>query len=110
VKRKIRKWKWAKKIAGKVVGIIDSALRSFLGTTPEPIYMLVPEIDLPVRQNIRFTGFKAVSSIPVPFFPPASKNRFVLETSAEAYGGSATEMSWKSRFIVSRRKNDGAPR
>ena len=109
VKRKIRKWKWAKKIAGKVAGIIDSALRSFLGTTPDPIYMLVPEIDLPVRQNVRFTGFKAVSSIPVPFFSSGSKNRFLFETSAEAYGGSATEMSWKSRFTVSRRKNDNSP-
>jgi len=110
VKRNIRKWKWAKKIAGRVVGIIDSALRSFLGTTPDPIYMLVPESDLPLRQKVRFTGFKTVSSIPVPFFPPASRNRFVFETSAEPYGGSATDMSWKSRFSVSRRNNDSAPK
>jgi len=109
VKRKIRKWKWAKKIAGRVVGIIDSALQSLLGTTPGPIYMLVPETDLPVRQKIRFTGFKAVSSLPVPFFPPAARNRFLFETSAEPYGGSATEMSWRSRFTVWRRKNDKSP-
>jgi len=105
VKRKIRKWKWAKKIAGRIVGIIDSALQSLLGTTPGPIHMLVPETDLPVRQKVRFTGFKAVSSLPVPFFPPASRNRFLFETSAEPYGGSATEMSWRSRFTVCRRKN-----
>jgi hypothetical protein len=110
VKQKIRKWKWAKKIAGRVVGIIDSALRSYLGTTPDPIYMLVPENDLPVRQKVRFTGFKTVSSVPVPFHPPTSKNRFLFETSAEPYGGSAKEMSWKSRFTVDRRKNDKAPK
>jgi hypothetical protein len=109
VKRKIHKWKWAKKIAGRVVRIIDSALQSLLGTTPGPIYMLVPETDLPVRQKVRFTGFKAVSSIPVPFFPPASRNRFLFETSAEPYGGSATEMSWRSRFTVWRRKNGKSP-
>jgi hypothetical protein len=108
VKQKIRKWKWAKKIAGKVVGIIDSSLRSILGATPGPIYMLVPEIDLPVRQKVRFTGFKKVSSIPVIYFPPASKNRFLFETSAEPYGGSATEMSWRSRFTVWKRKIDNA--
>ena len=109
VKGKIRKWKWAKKIAGRVVGIIDSALQSLLGTTPGPIYMLVPETDLPVRQKVRFTGFKAVSSLPVPFFPPASRNRFLFETSAEPYGGSATEMSWRSRLTVWRRKNGKSP-
>ena len=109
VKRKIRKWKWAKKIAGRVVGIIDSSLRTFLGSIPGPIYMLVPENDLPVRQKVRFTGFKTVSSIPIPFFPPASKNRFLFETSAEPYGGSATEMSWRSRFTVWRRKIDNSP-
>lgn len=110
VKRNIRKWKWAKKIAGRVVEIIDSALRSFLGTTPDPIYMLVPENDIPARQKVRFTGFKPVSSIPVPLFSPASKNRFVFETSAEPYGGSATDMSWKSRLTVPKRKNDSAPK
>jgi len=110
VKRKIRKWKWAKKIAGRVVGIIDSVLRSQLGTDPGPIYMLVPETDFPVRQKVRFTGFKAVSSLPVPFFPPASKHRFLFETSAEPYGGSATEMSWRSRFTVWRRKHDELPK
>jgi hypothetical protein len=110
VKRKFRKWKWAKRIAGRVVGIIDSALQSLFGTTPGPIYMLVPETDFPVRQKVRFTGFKAVSPLPVPFFPPASKTRFLFETFAEPYGGSATEMSWRSRFTFSRRKHDELPK
>ena len=104
VKKKIRKWKWAKKIAGKIIGIIDSVLRSALGSNPAPIYMLVPEDDLPYRQKVRFSGIRKASSIPVPFFPAASKNRFFFETSAEPYGGGATKMSWRSRFTEWRRE------
>jgi len=104
VKRKISKWKWAKKIARKIVGIIDSVLRSALGSNPAPIYMLIPEDDLPDRQKVWFGGFRAVSPIPIPFFPAASNNGFPFETSAEPYGGGATEMSWRSRFTEWRRE------
>lgn len=98
VKQKIGKWKWARKIGRKITGIIDSVLRAALGTDPAPIYMLVPEEDLTRRQKVRFGGIRTVSSVPVPFFPPPSGNRFFMESAAEVYGGSATEMSWGSRF------------
>lgn len=97
VKQKIGKWKWARKIGRKIIGIIDSALHAALGSDPAPIHMLVPEEDLPRRQKVRFGGFRTVSSVPIPFFPPPSGNRFFMESAAEAYGGSATEMSWGSR-------------
>jgi len=104
VKKKIRKWKWARKIAGRVVGIIDSVLRSHLGSDMGPIVMLIPEDHLPDRQKVRFAGFRAVSPIPVPFLPEGSTTRFFFETSAEPYGGGATEMTWRSRFTEWRRK------
>ncbi len=99
VKRKIAKWKWAKKIATRIAGIIDQSLRTAIGTDPVCLTLLVPEDHFPVRQKIRFSGFRKISSIPVPFHPPASRNRFPIEASAEPYGGEAAVMSWKSRFI-----------
>lgn len=104
VKRKLGKWKWAKKIAGRIVGIIDSVLQPMLGSNPAPVFMLVPEDDLPYRQKVRFAGYKAASPHPVPFFPAASKNRFLFKTSAEPYGGGATDMSWRSRLTEWRRE------
>jgi hypothetical protein len=104
VKRKIGKWKWAKKIAGKVIGIIDSALGSVLGSNAEPIFMLIPEEHFPLRQKVRFAGFRTASPIPVPLLPAPSENRFLFETAAEPHGGGATEMSWKSRFTEWRRE------
>lgn len=104
VKRKIRKWKWADKIAGKVIGVIDSALRSHLGSDMGPVVMLIPEDHLPDRQKVRFAGFRTVSPIPVPFVPEASPPRFFFETSAEPYGGGAAEMTWRSRFTEWKRK------
>ena len=104
VKRKIGKWKWAKKIAGKVIGIIDSAIGSVPGTDKGPIFMLIPEEHFPLRQKVRFAGFRTVSPIPVPLLPAPSKNRFLFETAAEPYGGGAKEMSWKSRFAEWRRE------
>ncbi|HJX74631.1 MAG TPA: hypothetical protein VJ307_10835 [Candidatus Deferrimicrobiaceae bacterium] len=104
VKRKISKWKWAKKIAGKVIGIIDSVLGSVPGSDKGPIFMLIPEEHFPQRQKVRFTGSRAVSPIPVPLLPAPSKNRFLFEAAAEPYGGGAKEMSWKSRFTEWRRE------
>jgi len=104
VKRKIGKWKWAKKIAGKVIGIIDSVLRPVLGSDTAPIFMLVPEEHFPYRQKVRFAGFRPVTPIPVPFLPATSNSRFFFEAAAEPYGGGATEMSWKSRFTEWRRE------
>lgn len=104
VKQKIRKWKWAKKIAGKIVGIIDSALQSVQGSKLPAIHMLVPEDDLPDRQKIRFAGFRAVSPVPIPFFPTSSRYRFYFEASAEPYGGGSTEMSWRSRLAEWRKE------
>ena len=104
VKRKIRKWKWANKIAGRVIGVIDSVLRSHLGSDMEPIVMLVPEDHLPDRQKVRFAWFRTHSPIPAPFLPEESEPRFFFETSAEPYGGGATDMAWRSRFTEWRRK------
>lgn len=98
VKQNIGKWKWARKIGRKIIGIIDSVLHAALGSDPAPIHMLIPEKDLPRRQKVRFGGFRTVSSVPIPYFPPPSGYRFFVEGAAEAYGGSATEMSWGSRF------------
>ena len=104
MKRKIKKWKWAKRIAESIVGIIDSVLQSSLGPALAPIKMLVPEDDLSDRQKVRFVGFRRVSPIPIPFFPPLSKVQFFFESSAEPYGGGMTEMSWRSRLMEWRRK------
>ncbi len=109
VKKKIRKWKWARKIARRIAGIIDYALRPLLGSNLAPVVMLVPEDHLPDRQKVRFAGFKAVSPIRIPFLPGASKNRFFFDTSAEPYGGGATDMTWKSRFTEWRRENGVSP-
>lgn len=110
VKKKISKWKWAKKITRRIVGAIDYALRPLLGSNPDPVVMLVPEDHLPDRQRVRFTGFKAVSAIRITFFPAASKNRFFFDTCAEPYGGGVTDMTWKSRFTEWRRENGVSPR
>lgn len=97
-KRKIARWKWARKIAKPIFGIIDSVLHSAIGANPAPIVMLIPEEHLSFRQKVRFSGFRAASAIPLPFQPAKTKNRFFFETAAEAYGGTATSMSWRSRF------------
>ncbi len=104
VKRTIKKWKWAKRVAGRIVSIIDSVLQSSLGSRLAPITMLVPENDLPDRQKVRFAGSRAVSPVPIPFFSSPSKVPFVFEASAEPYGGGATEMSWRSRLTEWRRE------
>ena len=102
VKQKIRKWKWAKKISGRIVGIIDSALHSILGSQLASINMLVPEDDLPRRQKVRFAGFRAVSPIPISLFSSAPRYRFFSQAFAEPYGGDSTEMSWRSRLTERR--------
>lgn len=103
-KRKIGKWKWARKIVKRIVGIIDQSLRTAIGTDPVSLTMLLPEDHLPERQKIRFAGYREISSIPVPFHPPSSRNRFPIEASAEPYGGGVADMSWKSRFTEWKRE------
>jgi hypothetical protein len=97
-KRKIARWKWARKVAKSIFGIIDSVLRSAIGSDPAPIFMLVPEDHIASRQRVRFAGSRSASAIPVPFFPSNPPVRFLTESAAEAYGGTATSMTWKSRF------------
>jgi hypothetical protein len=95
---RIGKWKWAKKIAGAVTSVIDSAVRSILGADGSPIRMLEPEEDFPRRQKVRFTGYKSVSPLPVPYLNRNDKHRFLMESFAEPYGGGMVEMTWKSRL------------
>ena len=82
----------------RITAIIDQVFQSAIGTEPGSPTMLVPEDHLPSRQKVRFAGIREISSIPVPFFPPASRSRFPIEATAEPYGGGIAEMSWKSRF------------
>lgn len=98
-KRRIAGWKWAHWIVGRIVSIIDSVLLSEVGSDRSPVVMLIPEDDLPERQNVRFAGFRAVSPVPIPFVQSPSTVRFPFVASAEAYGGGAVTMTWRSRFI-----------
>jgi hypothetical protein len=95
---RISKWKWARKIAGKITGVIDSAVRSLLGTGETTIRMLEPEEDFPKRQKVRFAGYRSVSSLSIPFPDFPAEHRFPAESFAEPYGGGVTEMNWKSRM------------
>jgi len=94
----ISKWKWAKNIARMVTAVIDSAVRSILGEGGAPIRMLEPEEDFSRRQKVRFTGYKSISTLPIPYLNLNSTHRFPMESFAEPYGGGVTEMNWKSRM------------
>lgn len=95
---RIGKWKWASKLVRAVTSVIDPAIRSILGAGGAPIRMLEPEDDFTSRQKVRFTGFKSVSPLPIPYLNMSGKNRFPSDSFAEPYGGGTALMSWKSRI------------
>jgi len=95
---RIGKWKLASRIIRAVTGIIDPAIRSILGAEGAPIRMLEPEDDFTSRQKVRFTGFKTVSPLPIPYLAMSDKHRFPSDSFAEPYGGGTALMSWKSRI------------
>ncbi len=97
-KRRIAGWKWAHRIVGHIVAVIDSVLLSEVGSDRSPITMLVPEAHLPERQKVRFAGFRTVAPVPAPFVPSSPVSRFPFIASAEVYGGDAVTMTWRSRF------------
>ncbi len=101
---RLRKWKWAHKIARTISATINSAIQSVIGAGTTPIRMLEPEGDFPNRQNIRFAGFKSVSSPPIPYLGLPGRTQFYAEAFSEPYGGGMAEMTWKSRLIERPRK------
>jgi hypothetical protein len=60
--------------------------------------MLAPEPDFRERQWVRFTGYQERSVLPVPFLGEGGSRRFPSTAEAEPYGGTSTEMAWKSRL------------
>ncbi len=98
VPRRIRKWKWASHLVGQVCSAIDGAIRAIIGGDGRPIRMLVPEDDFPKRQKVRFAGIVGSSPLPLPDREWGREQKFVAEAFAEPYGGSATEMTWRSRL------------
>jgi len=94
----IAKWKWAKNLVRTVTAVIDSAVRSILGVEGTPIRMLEPEEDFSRRQKVRFTGYKSIPALPIPYLNLNVTHRFPMESFAEPYGGGVAEMSWKSRM------------
>ena len=95
---RIKKWKWAGRAVGQISAVIDGAIRAIIGGDPRPIRMLVPESDFPKRQKVRFAGFRSSNPLPIPDADWSRERRFFFESFAEPYGGSATEMSWRSRL------------
>lgn len=82
-----------------VVAALDAALRGILGSARGPIRMLAPESDFRERQWVRFQGYLERSSLPIPFLGEGGVRRFPSSAEAEPYGGSSTEMTWKSRLV-----------
>lgn len=98
IPRRIKKWKWASRIVGQICAVIDGAVRTIIGGDGRPIRMLVPESDFLTRQKVRFAGFKSSSPLPIPDRDFSREQRFFFESFAEPYGGSATDMTWRSRL------------
>ncbi len=98
IPRKIRKWKWASRYVGQICGVIDGAIRTIIGGDGRPVRMLLPEDDLAKRQKVRFSGITTSTPLPIPDRDWSRKRRFAFESYAEPYGGSGTEMTWKSRL------------
>jgi hypothetical protein len=102
--QRLKKIKIAEKAARTVIAFLDGTLRSILGTGEEAIRMLVPEKDFADRQNIRFSGFRPVPDLPIPFLDRGEKEKVSDEAQAEPYGGGSAEMTWKSRLIERKKK------
>ncbi len=98
VPRRLRRWKWANHLVGQVCGVIDGAIRTILAGDGRPIRMLLPENDLPRRQKLRFAGVMTSTPLPIPDPDWSGERRFIAEAFAEPYGGSSTEMTWRSRL------------
>jgi hypothetical protein len=98
VPRRIRKWKWAGRAVGQICAVIGAAMQAIVGGDPRPIRMLVPESDFPKWQKVRFAGFRSSPPLPVPDIDWSKARRFHFESFAEPYGGSATDMTWRSRL------------
>lgn len=109
IRNSIRKMKWAKKVAGRVVSAIDSALRSIAGPGGQTIRMLVPEDDFTLRQKVRFTGSRAADPLPLPYLDRTRRESFIHEAHAEPYGGDTARMTWKSRLTDERGKHESDP-
>jgi hypothetical protein len=95
---RLKKIRFLKGAAKTVVAALDAALRGILGGTKGPIRMLEPEPDFRERQWVRFTGQLKRPVLPVPFLGEDGSRLFVSAAEAEPYGGSSTEMTWKSRL------------
>ena len=98
IPRRIKKWKWAGRVVGQICAVIDGAVRTIVGGDGRPIRMLVPESDFQKRQKVRFAGVKSSAPLPIPERDWSRAQRFFVESFAEPYGGSATEMTWRSRL------------
>ena len=81
-----------------VISLLDAAVRGIVVTGKGPIRMLEPEKDLPDRQFVRFVGMYTVPGLPIPFLGEPGTRRVLEEATAQAYGGGAAEMTWRSRL------------
>jgi hypothetical protein len=95
---RLKKTRILKGAAKKVMTALDEALRGILGVTKGPIRMLTPEPDFRQRQWVRFTGCLERHVLPIPLLGENGSRRFPSTAEAEPYGGTATEMKWKSRL------------
>lgn len=98
VPRRIKKWKWASRAVGQICAVIDGAIRAIVGGDGRPIRMLVPESDFSRRQKVRFAGVQSSAPLPITDRNWSGERKFFFESFAEPYGGSATEMTWRSRL------------
>ncbi len=98
VPRRIKKWKWASHVVGQICGVIDGAIRTIIGGDGRPIRMLVPESDLSKRQKVRFAGLTSSTPLPIPDKDWSRDRKFLFVSYAEPYGGTSTEMTWRSRL------------
>jgi len=95
---RIKKWKWAGSVVREICAVINAAINTIIGGDGRPIRMLVPESDFPKRQKVRFAGYTASTPLPIPDRDWSREQRFLFQSFAEPYGGSATEMTWRSRL------------
>lgn len=87
------------KIGKPVKSILNPILSGLLGSSREPIRLLVPESDFEKRQHVRFSGFKETESLPIPLLSTSGRRRYAFSTHARPYGGGVAEMTWKSRIF-----------